>query len=189
MTETHATAGLGPLTGLVGSWKGAKGLDISPKPGGSEENPFHETIQFTEVGDAMNAQTQHLAVVRYLRVVRRNSDGEIFHDQTGYWMWDRKTGGVTQSLTIPRAVCLLAGGASHPAAPVDGQVHFKVYAKLEDPDWSILQSPFMKDNARTVAYNHELTLQGNQLRYSETTLLDIYGRTCEHTDENELTRS
>ncbi len=62
-------------------------------------------------------------------------------------------------------------------------------AKLGDPDWGIVQSPFMRDNASTVAFRHEVTIDGDQLSYAETTSLEIYGRRFEHTDQNELVRT
>ena len=178
----------GPLAGLIGTWRGDKGLDVSPESDGAEENPYYETIAFEAAGDVKNAESQVLLVVRYLQIVRRKSDDEVFHHQTGYWMWDAATGVVAQSLTIPRAVCLLAGG-EHPGPVERGKsVTLKVHAKLGDPDWNIVQSPFMRDNASTLEFSHELTVDGDRLSYFETTVVDIYGKTFEHTDENELTR-
>ena len=190
MTQTTESSALdfGPLACLIGTWKGDKGLDVAPEPDGSEENPYHETIVFEAVGDVTNAESQVLVTVRYLQIVRRKSNDEVFHDQTGYWMWDAAAGTVIQSLTIPRAVCVLAGGThSGPVDPKQG-VSLKVGAKLGDPDWGIAQSPFMRDRASTLEFSHELTVVGDRLSYSETSLLDIYGRTFEHTDRNELTR-
>ena len=66
---------------------------------------------------------------------------------------------------------------------------FEVKAGCDSADWSIIQSPFMRESARTLDYAHELTLDGDRLSYRQTTLVDIYGRTFEHTDQNELTRS
>ncbi|HEX9795083.1 MAG TPA: heme-binding beta-barrel domain-containing protein [Planctomycetota bacterium] len=101
----------GPLAGLIGTWTGDKGLDVSPLPDGTEENPYFETLVFEVAGQVENAERQTLAIVRYHQVVSRKSNGEVFHDQIGYWMWDARSGVIAQSLTIPRAVCVLAGGA------------------------------------------------------------------------------
>ena len=81
----------GPLRGLIGSWKGDKGLDVAPEPDGTEENPYWETLDFEAIGDVTNAESQTLTVLRYQQVVRRKSNDEIFHDQCGYWMWDAAT--------------------------------------------------------------------------------------------------
>ena len=73
-------------------------------------------------------------------------------------------------------------------ADADGSVTLKVSAKLGDSAWGILQSPYMHDKARTVSFNHEITVKGNRLLYSQTTGLEIYGRSFDHTDANELAR-
>ncbi len=178
----------GPLALLIGDWEGDKGLDVAPEPAGREENPYSETLSFTAIGNAVNAGTQKLAVLRYQQIVRRKADGEIFHDETGYWMWDADNATLMHSLAIPRAVCVLAGGSWPTADNSADRVVLSVAAKLDDPDWGIIQSPFMRDHARTLEFRHEIVVEKDQLTYRETTLLDIYGKTFEHTDGNELTR-
>jgi len=178
----------GPLEALIGSWEGDRGVDISPEPKGTEENPYYETLSFTAIGDVENAESQKLAIVRYHQVVRRKSDDEVFHDQIGYWLWDAGSGTVIQTVTIPRGVSVIAGGSLDGAAKGSALVVIEVAAKLGDPDWGIVQSPFMRDNASTLEFTHELTVDGDRLSYFETTVVDIYGKTFEHTDENELTR-
>lgn len=177
----------GPLSGLPGTWQGDKGLDVAPEPDGAEESPYFETISFEAIGDVTNAESQVLAAVRYQQIVRRKADGQVFHDQTGYWMWDAGEGVVMQSIAIPRAVCVLAGGRW--SAGGGPGVEISVAARLGDPDWGIVQSPFMRDNASTTGFEHTLELDGETLSYAETTHLEIYGRSFEHTDGNVLTRT
>ena len=87
------TVEYGPLSGLVGCWKGDKGIDISPEPDdGIERNPFHETLNFEAIGDVVNAEKQTLAILRYHQAVYRQSNDEQFHDQFGYLTWDAATG-------------------------------------------------------------------------------------------------
>ena len=134
MTEPNDTPATdwGPLAGLIGTWKGDKGLDVAPEPDGSEESPYYETIVFEAVGNVGNAEIQVLATVRYLQIVRRKSDDEVFHDPTGYWMWDAAAGTVMQSLTIRRAVCVLAGGEHSGSVDAGKSVCLKVAAKLDE---------------------------------------------------------
>ncbi len=179
----------GPLAGLIGTWQGNQGMDISPEPDGTEENPYYETIEFEAAGDVENAESQKLAIVCYHQVVRRKSDDEVFHDQIGYWLWDAASGTIVQTVTIPRAVSVIAGGSFDGSAEGSASTVLEVAAKLGDPDWGIVQSPFMRDNASTVAFRHRISIDGDRLSYAETTSLEIYGRKFEHTDENELTRS
>ena len=52
----------------------------------------------------------------------------------------------------------------------------------------IAQAPFMRDKASTKSFSHDIQVTGNTLKYSETTIVDIYGSVFEHTDESELIR-
>lgn len=177
----------GPLTGLIGTWKGDKGLDIAPEPDGVENNPYYETITFDPVdGDVTNAESQVIVALHYRQIVRRKSTDKVFHDETGYWMWDAENKTIMHSLTIPRAVCILAGGTYDGVKNTDGSVTLEVAANIDDQNWNIVQSPFMQDNARTTAFQHRITVSNDKLVYAETTIVDIYGKVFEHTDNNEL---
>ncbi len=176
----------GPLAGLIGTWKGDKGMDISPEPDGQSDSPYFETIVYEAGGDVTNAEAQTLAIVPYHQVVSRHSNGEVFHDERGYWLWDSASQVVMHSLVIPRAVAVLAGGVYGGSTD---PIELDVAAELGSADWGILQSPFMRDNARTTAFRHHVELAGDALRYSETTVLEIYGKTFEHTDANALVRA
>ena len=179
----------GPLTHLIGTWTGAEGVDLAPEPDGAETSPYFETLVFTAIGDVTNAEAQTLAVVHYRQIVHRKSTGEVFHDETGYWLWDAATGTVMQSFTIPRGVALVAGGSHGGETDADGRTVIRVRAGLDDPDWRIVQSPFMRDNATTTEFRHEIIVGADSLDYSETTMVDIYGRSFEHTDRNRLRRA
>ncbi|WP_031434079.1 heme-binding beta-barrel domain-containing protein [Methylomarinum vadi] len=187
MTD-DASIDYGPLTELIGVWQGDKGLDVSPEPEGGERNPYYETITFAPIGDVTNAESQLLAALHYRQIVQRKSNDEIFHDETGYWMWDKKAGIVMQSLTIPRGVSVLAGGTHDGEKDENGTIMLEVAAGLDDEDWQIIQSPFMRDHARTTAFRHRITVGSGLLSYEETTMVEIYDKVFEHTDRNELQR-
>ncbi|MES0371001.1 MAG: heme-binding beta-barrel domain-containing protein [Mariprofundaceae bacterium] len=176
----------GPLSELIGVWKGDKGVDAAPEPDGLGNIPYHETITFTAVGDVTNAGSQTLSVITYHQVVQRKSDDEVFHDEIGYWMWDPKDATVMHSLMIPRAVCLLAGGTYGGEKDSEGRVVLEVAAGVDNKDWGIVQSPFMQEKARTTGFSHKITVGNGKLSYFETTVVDIYGKIFEHTDQNEL---
>ena len=176
----------GPLADLIGVWQGDQGTDLAPEPDGSETNPYFETITVSAVGDVVNAESQTLAVVHYRQVVQRKSDGQVFHDETGYWMWDAARQTTMHSLVIPRSVCVLAGGTYSGEKDADGRTVINVEAKLGDASWGILQFPFMQENARTTEFKHHVTVGNGKLSYAETTIIEIYGKTFVHTDENEL---
>ncbi len=91
----------GPLEPLTGRWTGNKGVDVAPEPDGSEQSLYYETIIFEASGDVTNAENQGLAVMRYHQVVQRTSNDEVFHNETGYWLWDAERNIVMQTLSIP----------------------------------------------------------------------------------------
>ena len=177
----------GPLAVLKGSWRGDRGRDESPEPDGTEKNPYTETIHFSPAGDVDNAESQELVAVQYRLEVHRTTDGKKIHDQTGYWIWDAEARLVMHEFTIPRAVAVIAGGEYRGETDADGSILLRVAAALDHPDWQIIQSPFMQKNALTTGFEQRLSIAPNRLAYSQTTLVDIYGRKAfEHTDSNEL---
>lgn len=185
MSETN-NADFGPLQALIGVWKGDDGVDVAPDPDGAETNPYFETITYSAVGRVTNAESQNLAAVHYRQIVRRKSDGEALHDETGYWMWDSEAETVMHSLVIPRAVCLLAGGKFKGEKDADGRTIIEVAAKIDDDRWKIIQSPIMLGNASTREFKQTIVVGDGRLSYAETTMLEIYGKEFEHTDQNEL---
>ncbi len=167
----------GPLTDFIGVWQGDKGTDIAPEPDGEENNPYYETITYTASGTATNAEEQTYAVVHYHQVVRRKSNDEVFHNQTGYWLWDAATDTIVHSFTIPRGMAVLATG-KRTGNRID------MYA----PQEGIVQTDFMLNKAKTTSFKQYFEFENGKMKYWQLTMLEIYGRTFEHTDENELTK-
>lgn len=178
----------GPLTGLLGTWKGDKGLDVSPGRDGAVNSPYYEMITFTAVGTVTNAKSQVLSAVRYLQVIYRKSDNEIFHDETGYWTWDSQNKIVMHSLVIPRAVCVLAGGKYTGEKDKAGNILIEVSANINDKNWNIIHSPFMQENARTTEFHQKILTGNGKLSYTASMIVEIYGDIFEHTDRNDLIR-
>ena len=185
MSTTIDGVDYGPLHQLIGSWRGEKGLDVAPEPDGEDKHAYYDEITFYPSGPAENAEEQQLVTVRYHQVVRKRNNGKIFHDQIGHWIYEPATGLVVHSLSIPRAVCLLAGGTVQQNGD---ETLFEVSATAGSDSFGIAQSPFMLEKAKTTDFRISLRVGGDQLSYEETTSLDIYGRKFEHTDRNELIR-
>ncbi|RRJ83481.1 DUF1794 domain-containing protein [Aestuariirhabdus litorea] len=173
----------GPLAPLLGRWHGDRGQDRAPEPDGVEQSAYYETLVFEAAGLTTNAEQQELVALRYHQLVSRKSNDEVFHNESGYWMWERASGLLMQSFSIPRGVAVLAGGQLS-----DGGV-LQVRAAAGDQQWGIVQSPFMQQKAKTLAFDRRLWLEGDELVYEQTTLLDIYGERFEHSDSNRLRRS
>lgn len=186
----------GPLQHLIGVWKGDKGMDVAPaKPAGKpesikklakEEEPYYEVLTIEAADEVTNAEEQVLVAVRYHQAVFRKSDKKQFHDEVGYWIWNAANQTVMQSLVIPRAVGLLAGGK---VSESNGVITFKVGAGADNKDWGIVQSPFMQKKAKTLQFSHTITVKDKVMTYTESTKLEIYGKTFDHTDGNTLTRT
>ncbi len=176
----------GPLAQLLGKWVGNKGLDNAPDADANpDKTPFSDEITFSVSGPSENAEEQNLVSIKYHHVVRKLENGHIFHDQIGHWFYEKSTNIIMHSLSIPRAVCLLAGGEYKE----DGGLSiFNVEAKAGSQTYGILQSPFMLEKATTKAFKMRLTVKNNVLEYHEVTSLHIYGKDFEHTDESTLTR-
>ena len=180
----------GPLAGLIGVWKGNQGKDISPESDGPAENPYYETITFQAVDEEVeNAESQVLTALHYLRIVQKKKNDEVFHHQTGYWMWDQEAGSIMLGLTIPRGVAVLAGGSFSGETDDSGRVILEVEAHLGHTEWGIIQSPFMSRRAKTTSFRQRILLADGELHSMETTMVDIYGESFEHTDANVLVLS
>ncbi len=175
----------GPLHQLIGTWLGNKGLDVSPEPDGEDKNAYHDHIVISPAGAAENAEEQKLVCVQYHQVVRKHSNGKVFHEQLGHWLFEPTSGTIMYSLSIPRAVAVLAGGTLQQSG--DTTV-FDVQATQGSDSFGIVQSPFMLEKAKTTAFRMALQISGDELSYEMTTSLAIYGREFEHTDGATLQR-
>jgi len=176
----------GPLAQLLGTWIGERGLDVAPDANADPDNSAYiDELTFNVSGPAENAEEQNLVSVRYHHIVRKRANGLIFHDQLGHWIYEPSAKLLMHSLTIPRAVCLLAGGGiTHNGE----ETIFEVKAQAGSETFGIVQSPFMTEKAKTTAFQMRLSVNGNTLQYSETTFLHIYGKDFEHVDESTLLR-
>lgn len=176
----------GPLAQLLGKWIGNKGLDRAPDINADpDENTYTDELTFTIAGFTENAEEQELVAVKYHHVIRKNENGRIFHDQIGHWIYEAETGLIMHSLTIPRGVCLLAGGD---VKQNGNQTVFSVKATSGDDSFGISQSPFMLEKAKTTAFQMQLSVDSNELSYKQTTSLFIYGKDFEHVDQSTLQR-
>ena len=186
MPEIDPEIELGPLQGLLGVWEGNTGRDVSPEPDDTEFNDYYERIEFDLTRRVSNAEEQKLAVVHYRQVAQRVTNDKILHDQSGYWAWDASTKNLMHVFSIPRGITVIAGGNVTESAA--GELIFDVSAKAGATDWMISESPFMQEKARTIRFSQKLILAENSLSYSQLSLLDIYGREFEHTEESSLQR-
>ncbi len=178
---------LGPLKNLVGTFKGTIGDDVAPSDDrGTENNKYHEVIVFTHILPQANHE-QTLFGVRYHQQVFRHDEEFPFHDQVGYWHWDPKAKLVMQSLAIPRAMAVLAGGPAEA-----GSKSFKLKAELGSKTFGIASNPFLDREFQTVEYEIQLSFPDEEtLVYEQVTKIHIKGhpKVFEHRDQNTLKRA
>ena len=183
-TSDNTVDHLGPLRALAGTWEGAKGFDVHPQVDGPEREPYVERWTF----DVMDAQANGPQVyygLRYHQHITKPSEAETFHDQVGYLLWEPATCTLIMTLAIPRAQIAMASGTCDPGAH-----DFELSASAEDAHFTISSAPFLDAAFRTSSWRIEFRVRGDQLTYSQTTVLHPYGSAepFAHTDANVLTR-
>ncbi len=173
----------GPLSQLLGKWIGTRGLDTAPEPDRTKHTSFIDELVFMPSGPTINADKQQLVTVSYRHSVRKKEDGNIFHDQIGHWLYEPATGLLMHSLSIPRGVCLLAGGCIKQEKEEN---IFSVRADSTSDSFTIAQSPFMLEKAFTRSFEMTMSVTDNKITYKQVTQLYIYDKNFEHVDKSTL---
>ncbi|HEX7761671.1 MAG TPA: heme-binding beta-barrel domain-containing protein [Caulobacteraceae bacterium] len=183
--DPDTLANLGPLRRLAGTWEGRKGVDVNPKADGPERREFIERIELQPIDPQANGP-QLLYGLRYHIHINTPEEAITFHDQVGYWLWEKETGLILQSLTIPRGQTALAAGH---AAPDDSRLVVK--AVRGGTEYGICSTAFLEYAFRTDSYQLEVTFNPDGTwSYVSDTVLTVRGRAEPflHRDRNTLTK-
>jgi hypothetical protein len=183
--DPDTLANLGPLRWMAGVWEGAKGVDVHPVAGGSEEQAYLERIELQPIDPQTNGP-QLLYGLRYHEFIVKPGEVQTFHDQIGYWLWEPASETVTQTVAIPRAQTAMASGR----AAADAR-SFELVATRGSTSFGICSSPFLEYAFRTIEYRIRVVVHDeNRWSYDEDTLLVMPGASepFHHTDRNTLTR-
>jgi hypothetical protein len=179
-------ADLGPLAALVGTWEGDEGVDIAfgNREGRPVETPFRERAVFNPFGPVDNG-TQCLFGLDYRMSAWRSGEDDPFHTEVGYWLWDAADNQVMRCFMVPRGSTLIAGGLVAPDATT-----FTLQAEAGSETYGILSNPYLAKAARTVLYQVTVTVEGDELRYDQNTVVELArtGEAFSHTDRNVLRR-
>jgi len=181
--DPETLANLGPLRRLAGTWESAKGIDLNPKADGPERREYIERIDMQPIDPQSNGP-QLLYGLRYHVHINTAEEDITFHDQVGYWLWEKETGLVMQSLTIPRGQVVLASGH---ARPDDNKL--LVTATRGPMNYGICSTDFLEYAFRTNSYRLEITFNADgSWSYVSDTMLSVHGRTepFRHRDVNTL---
>ncbi len=183
--DPDTLANLGPLRRLAGVWQGTKGIDLAPKAPGPERRQYIERIEMQPIDPQANGP-QLFYGLRYHVHINTEEEAITFHDQIGYWLWEKATGLVLQSLTIPRGQTALASGHAKP-----GDLRLAVSAARGPTNYGICSTDFLEYAFRTDAYQLEITFNADgSWSYVSNTTLIVRGRPepFMHRDVNTLTK-
>jgi len=181
--DPNTLANLGPLTRMAGLWIGEQGMDVNPKPAGPEHQPFVEHQELQPIDAQTNGPQLFYGLRYHTRIIKPN-EVETLHDQVGYWLWEPKTGRVTQTLAIPRGQIAMAVGRAAPDADT-----FHLEAVRGSLTNGIVSDPFLEYAFRTMDYAITITFNADGTwSYEQTTLLLLPDKTepFHHTDRNTL---
>ncbi len=177
---------LGPLAALAGTWEGDKGNDLAPDANRDEGNiPFRERMIMEPMGPVKNHE-QIMYGLRYNTVAFRLSDGESFHEEFGYWLWDVTNGQVMRCFTIPRGMAILAGGTTTADAK-----SFELAASVGSETYGVSSNKFLDQEFKTVRFECKVTVNDDgSFTYEQDTQLQMKGRpdVFHHRDQNTLRR-
>lgn len=185
--STEESNPLGPLATLVGTWEGGAGTDVAPAEPDRKETAtsrYRERMTFEPIGLVDNHE-QTLCGLRYLTVAWRIGQADAFHQDTGYWLWDKKNEQVMRCFVVPRGVTVLAGGKAAANA-----TEFDLVAERGAPVFGVCSGPFLDKEFRTVRFTMKVRiLSPDKFSYEEDTELEIPGQpNFHHTDGNTLQR-
>ena len=183
--DPNTLANLGPLSRLAGIWEGQRGVDVNPKADGPERRQFFERIELQPIDPQANGP-QLFYGLRYHVHVNTREEAATFHDQVGYWLWEKETGLILQTVSIPRGQVAIASGH---AGPNDDKL--LVRAVRGETEYGICSTSFLEYAFRTDAYQLEVTFNadGTWSYVSDTTLV-VRGQDLpfRHRDVNTLTK-
>ncbi|MDC1295759.1 heme-binding beta-barrel domain-containing protein [Myxococcota bacterium] len=177
----------GPLAGLIGSWRGESGVNVSYDYEQKKviEETYTEEMTFKIVGDVDNGK-QKIWCLDYITAAKRTGSDDIFHTELGFWGWDPVRGEVMRCFMVPRMSTILAGGT----AKAD-DTSFSLSAKIGAEDWGVLSNPYLLENAKCTRYESSYKIDGDTFSYEENTVMamkSMGGKEMDHTDKHTLTR-
>jgi hypothetical protein len=183
--DPETLANLGPLRRLAGIWEGLRGVDINPKAEGPEQRDYLERIEMQPIDPQANGP-QLFYGLRYHVHINTPEEDITFHDQVGYWLWERATGLVLQTLAIPRGQIAIAAGRAEPDA-----TRLVLEAKRGETEYGICSTTFLDLAFRTDSYRITVDFhEDGSWSYVSDTSLMVKGRDAPflHRDRNTLTK-
>ena len=183
--DPETLANLGPLRRLAGIWEGKRGVDINPKADGPETREYIERIEMQPIDPQANGP-QLFYGLRYHVHINAPDEDITFHDQVGYWLYERATGLILQTLAIPRGQIAIAAGH---AMPDDNRLVVK--AERGQTEYGICSTTFLERAFRTDSYQLDVSFHDDgSWSYVSDTILMVKGpgEPFLHRDRNRLVK-
>jgi hypothetical protein len=182
----------GPLRFFIGTWEsqGLLGENQAPDVDRKTENTkFRQTMTFEPIGDVNNHEQVLYALRYHTKAWEEGSHGpddNHFHEEVGYFIWDKARRQVMKSFIVPRGISVNAGGVSDQDA-----TEFELAATIGSNVYGICSNPFLDEEFQTVRYDVKFELiDEDTFSYDENTQIKIKGqsRIFDHTEKNTLSR-
>ena len=177
----------GPLRFYIGKWEseGFLGKNRAPDPGRKVENTkFRQEMIFEPIGDVNNHE-QVLYSLRYsTKAWEEGNESDPFHEEVGYFIWDKDNRQVMKSFIGPRGIAVNAGGD----ADING-TEFTVKAELGSHTYGLCSNKFLDEEFQTISYENKFEfIDDGVFKYSENSRIKIKGQgeVFDHTESNIL---
>lgn len=177
---------LGPLAPLAGSWKSDLGVDTSRIHSKETVTKYREETLFVPIGPVNNGP-QKLYGLRYSMTAWPLDSDDAFHEELGYWLWDKDNSQVIKCLMVPRAVVVNAGGFVK-----EGDKSFHLEAECGSETYGVMSNRYLDESYKTKRYILDVTINDDgTFSYKQDTQLwiPVNQAIFHHTDENTLTKA
>ena len=154
-----------------------------------ENTKFRQTMIFEPIGDVSNHE-QILYVLRYHTKAWEEGDDspddKPFHEEVGYFIWDKANRQVMKSFIVPRGISVNAGGDAD-----QDSTEISLTATLGSHTYGLCSNKFLDEEFQTVRYYVKFELiDENTFKYDENTQIKIKGQNkiFDHTERNIMKR-
>lgn len=177
----------GPLRFYIGKWQseGFMGENRAPDPDRKVENTkFKQEMIFEPIGDVENHEQLLYALRYHTKAWEEGDDEKPFHEEVGYFIWDKMNRQIMKSFIVPRGIAVNAGGSAE-----ENATEFTVSAELGSNTYGICSNKFLDSEFQTVSYQVKFEfIDEDVFSYDENTRIKIKGqdKIFDHTEKNTL---
>lgn len=179
----------GPLAFYIGHWESKEysGKNKAPDPDRNEENTnFRQEMIFTPAGLTENHEQALYALNYQTKAWEEDGDEEPFHQEVGYFIWDKENRQIMKCFSVPRGISAIAGGTTE-----ETDNAFTLNAKVGSETYGICSNIFLDQEFKSISYDVTFTIiDKDTFSYEENTQIKMKGRDSlfQHTESNVMIR-